>query len=77
MMLPTIGNHDFDNGIDGLFAQWPHAKFLNFLSRNYDFKYSYENGYTKPLWNLYCWWHKIGRLDLEFALEGLVTKKLI
>ena len=33
----TIGNHDFDNGIDGLYAQLPHAKF-NFLSANYDFK---------------------------------------
>ena len=23
----TIGNHDFDNGIDGLYAQLPHAQF--------------------------------------------------
>ena len=23
----TIGNHDFDNGIEGLYAQLPHAKF--------------------------------------------------
>jgi 5'-nucleotidase len=33
----TIGNHDFDNGISGLYAQMPHAKF-EFLSANYDFK---------------------------------------
>ena len=32
----TIGNHDFDNGIDGLYKQLPHAKF-DFLSANYDF----------------------------------------
>jgi 5'-nucleotidase len=23
----TIGNHDFDNGVEGLYAQMPHAKF--------------------------------------------------
>jgi 5'-nucleotidase len=33
----TIGNHDFDNGVEGLYAQMPHAKF-EFLSANYDFK---------------------------------------
>ena len=32
----TIGNHDFDNGINGLLAQLPHANF-DFLSANYDF----------------------------------------
>jgi 5'-nucleotidase len=32
----TIGNHDFDNGIEGLYAQLPNAKF-QFLSANYDF----------------------------------------
>ena len=35
--LATIGNHDFDNGIDGFYAQLPHAKF-EFVSANYDFK---------------------------------------
>ena len=33
----TIGNHDFDNGIEGLLAQMPHADF-ELLSANYDFK---------------------------------------
>ena len=33
----TIGNHDFDNGIEGLYAQLPNAKF-QFISSNYDFK---------------------------------------
>ena len=32
----TIGNHDFDNGIDGLDKQF-HAKF-DIISSNYDFK---------------------------------------
>jgi 5'-nucleotidase len=38
----TIGNHDFDNGVEGLYAQMPHAKF-EFLSANYDFK-KYDHG---------------------------------
>jgi 5'-nucleotidase len=33
----TMGNHDFDNGIDGFNAQLPHATF-NFVSANYNFK---------------------------------------
>ena len=32
----TIGNHDFDNGIDGLEKQLPNAKF-DIISSNYDF----------------------------------------
>jgi 5'-nucleotidase len=27
----TIGNHDFDNGVEGLYAQMPHAN-LNFIA---------------------------------------------
>ena len=41
--LSTIGNHDFDNGIDGLTAQMPHATF-EFVSANYDFKWHYFIG---------------------------------
>ena len=32
----TLGNHDFDNGLDGLQKQLPHANFP-FLIANYDF----------------------------------------
>jgi 5'-nucleotidase len=32
----TLGNHDFDNGIEGLVAMLPHAEFP-FISSNYDF----------------------------------------
>ena len=32
----TVGNHDFDNGLDGLAKQLPHASFP-FLCSNYDF----------------------------------------
>jgi 5'-nucleotidase len=45
--LATMGNHDFDNGIDGFYAQLPHAKF-DFVSANYDFKNTVLNGIVKP-----------------------------
>ena len=32
----TLGNHDFDNGLDGLQKMLPHAKFP-FVNANYDF----------------------------------------
>ena len=32
----TLGNHDFDNALEGLYAQLPHAKF-DFIISNYDF----------------------------------------
>tara|TARA_R110000868_G_scaffold4211_15_gene26806 strand:+ start:43993 stop:44901 length:909 start_codon:yes stop_codon:yes gene_type:complete len=71
----TIGNHDFDNGIEGLFAQLPHAKF-QLLSANYDFKNTIMNGYTKP-YDIYTIDDiKIGVYGLGIELEGLVTKKL-
>ncbi len=31
----TLGNHDFDNGVDGLVSMLPHAEF-EFVSANYD-----------------------------------------
>ena len=71
----TIGNHDFDNGIDGLFAQLPHAKF-QLLSANYDFSNTVMNGFTKP-YEIYTVDDiKIGVYGLGIELDGLVTKKL-
>src|SRR6476620_677286 len=45
--LATMGNHDFDNGIDGFYAQLPNAQF-DFVSANYDFKNTVLNGIVKP-----------------------------
>lgn len=71
----TIGNHDFDNGIDGLFAQLPHASF-ELLSANYDFSNTVLNGHVKP-YNIYTVnGLKIGIYGLGIELAGLVTKKL-
>lgn len=71
----TIGNHDFDNGLDGLFAQLPHAKF-DFLSANYDFKNTILDTHVKPYKVYLKDGIKIGIFGLGIELEGLVDKKL-
>jgi len=71
----TIGNHDFDNGIEGLHAQIPHAKF-NFLSANYDFTNTVMNGLVNPYKIYTVDGIKIGVFGLGIELEGLVTRKL-
>lgn len=70
----TIGNHDFDNGIDGLFAQLPNAKF-DFVSANYDFKNTVLEGYIKPYKTKIIDGIKIGIFGLGVELDGLVDKK--
>lgn len=71
----TLGNHDFDNGIDGLDKQLKHAEF-DFIISNYDLKNTVLDGKTKPyeVYNLDG--IKIGVFGLGIALEGLVQKSL-
>lgn len=71
----TIGNHDFDNGIDGLFAQLPHAKF-DFLSANYDFKNTILNSLIKPYKVFVKNEIKIGVFGIGIELKGLVDPKM-
>ncbi|WP_026810690.1 bifunctional metallophosphatase/5'-nucleotidase [Arenibacter latericius] len=71
----TIGNHDFDNGLSGLAAQLPYAKF-EFLSANYDFSKTILDGHVKPYKIFVRDGIKIGVFGLGIALEGLVSKKL-
>ena len=73
--LATLGNHDFDNGINGFFAQLPHANF-EFVSANYDFKNTELNGIVKPYKTFLKDGVKIGVFGLGIELEGLVDKKL-
>ena len=73
--LATLGNHDFDNGIDGFNAQLPHAKF-DFVSANYDFKNTVLNGIVKPYKTFIKNGLKIGIFGLGIELSGLVDKKL-
>jgi len=71
----TIGNHDFDNGIDGLLAQMPYAKF-NFISANYDFSNTVLDGLTQPYKIYEKDGIKVGVYGLGIKLDGLVTKQL-
>ncbi len=71
----TIGNHDFDNGIDGLYAQLPHADF-DFLISNYDFSNTIMDGQTKDYRVFNKDGVKIGVFGLGIELKGLVNDKL-
>lgn len=72
--LATFGNHDFDNGIEGLYAQLPHASF-EFVSANYDFKNTVMNGHVKPYKIINKDGIKVGVFGLGVGLDGLVDKK--
>ena len=71
--LSTIGNHDFDNGVDGLTAQMPHATF-EFISANYDFKNTSMDGFVKPFKIFNKNGIKVGVFGLGIELKGLVDK---
>jgi 5'-nucleotidase len=73
--LATIGNHDFDNGVEGLFAQLPHAKF-EFVSSNYDFKNTVMDTFVKPYKVFKKAGLKVGVFGLGIELKGLVDKNL-
>lgn len=70
----TMGNHDFDNGMEGFLSALPHASFP-FVCSNYDFSETILQG--KTLKNLVLERNriKIGIFGLGVELEGLVMKK--
>lgn len=71
----TIGNHDFDNGLEGLVKQLPHANFP-FITCNYDFADTPMAGKTIPHKIFMKDDIKIGVFGLGIELEGLVDKKM-
>ncbi|CAL2080082.1 5'-nucleotidase [Tenacibaculum sp. 190524A02b] len=73
--VATIGNHDFDNSIDGLYKQLPNAKF-DFVSANYDFKNTVLDTHVAPYKIIVKNGIKIGIFGLGIELEGLVDKKM-
>ncbi|APD06062.1 5'-nucleotidase [Flavobacteriaceae bacterium UJ101] len=72
--LATLGNHDFDNGVNGFIKQLPHAQF-NFVNANYNFKNSALDGIVKPYQIFKKGDIKIGVFGLGVQLEGLVDPK--
>lgn len=71
----TIGNHDFDNGLDGLVKQLPHANFP-FINNNYDFSDTPMAGKTIPHKIFMKDGIKIGVFGVGIELEGLVDKHM-
>ena len=70
----TFGNHDFDNGVEGLVAQLPHATF-EFINANYDVSNTALAGHVKPYKIYNIAGIKIGVYGLGVELEGLVNKR--
>ncbi|MCB9262944.1 MAG: metallophosphatase [Flavobacteriales bacterium] len=71
----TLGNHDFDNGIDGLVKQMPHAKFP-FINCNYDFSSTILKNKIAPYKIFKKGGTRIGVLGVGIELKGLVSDKL-
>lgn len=71
----TLGNHDFDAGVDGLIQQLPHANFP-FLNVNYGLEYSPLQAHVKPYKIFEKDGLKIGVIGVGIELDGLVPAKL-
>ena len=70
----TIGNHDFDNGLEGLKKMMPHANFP-FINCNYDFSNTLLDRSVIPHKIFYKSGLKIGVFGIGVELEGLVDLK--
>lgn len=71
----TLGNHDFDNGLDGLSLQLPHARFP-FVNANYLFSDTQLEGKILPYKIFKKGGIKIGVFGIGIELNGLVDAKL-
>ena len=71
----TLGNHDFDNGLDGLKKQLKHASFP-FVCANYDFSKTILKNSFKPYKIFLKDGIKIGVFGIGVELNGLVPKEL-
>lgn len=67
----TMGNHDFDAGLEGFFMASEHAQFP-FLCANYDFSKTVLKDKTKPYTIFKKGKHSIGVFGIGIELEGLV-----
>lgn len=71
----TIGNHDFDAGLDNLAKQLVHARFP-MLNCNYDFTGTAMEGKTSPYKIFEKGGVLIGVFGVGIELDGLVDKRL-
>jgi 5'-nucleotidase len=71
----TLGNHDFDNGIQGIIKQLPHATF-EFVNCNYDMSKTPLAQHVKPYKIFTLSGIKIGVLGVGIELKGLVPDSL-
>lgn len=67
----TMGNHDFDGGMDGFLKANEHAKFP-FLCSNYNFVNTPLDGITSPSLVLQKGSIKVGIFGIGVELDGLV-----
>jgi 5'-nucleotidase len=71
----TIGNHDFDNSIEGLYKQLPNASF-DFVISNYDFSNTLMDGHIKSRKVIVKDGVRIGLFGVGIQLQGLVEPKM-
>ena len=69
----TLGNHEFDNGINSLAEQIAKANF-KIINANYNFKNTLMDGLTQPYKIFIKDGIKIGVFGLGIKLEGIVNK---
>jgi 5'-nucleotidase len=71
----TMGNHDFDGGLDGFQSALQYANFP-FICSNYNFSETILKGKTIPYKIIRKGQIKIGILGIGVELEGLVSKSM-
>jgi 5'-nucleotidase len=71
----TMGNHEFDNGLDGFLKVLPHAGFP-FITSNYDFTHTPLHKKTHTYKTIQKGNIKVGLYGLGIELEGLVGRNL-
>ncbi|MFD2599536.1 metallophosphoesterase [Sphingobacterium corticis] len=70
----TFGNHEFDNGLEGLLKHFDKAKFP-FITSNYDFSETVLAGKTKEYITFNKSGLKIGVFAVGIKLDGMVDPK--
>jgi 5'-nucleotidase len=73
--IATLGNHDFDNGVDGLVEMLPHADF-EFVSANYDITASPLADRVRPYTTRTFGGVRVGVFGLGIDFHELVIDQL-